>query len=65
MVRQIINEEITIEVGKCEENNWRRNNLLKTNHVKDIGDFLQVIFSFMTSSSEKIVNTKLIYNIKK
>jgi hypothetical protein len=65
MSRQVINETIELTVANCPENKWRRDNLLHVSHVKDIGDFLQVVFSFVVNESNKIINTRLIYNIRK
>lgn len=58
-------ETITMQVGKCPENTWRRNNLLKVHNCVDKGDYNEVSFQYIEHTFNGVKQIKLIYQIIK
>jgi hypothetical protein len=58
-------ENITIQVGNCPENKWRRDNLLKSNNCIEKDNFHEVVFQFIEHSSNGVTQVNLIYQINK
>jgi hypothetical protein len=58
-------ENIIIQVGKCKENEWRRNNLLSVHHCEDKGSFHEVSFQYVEHTFNGVKQVRLIYQIVK
>jgi len=60
-------EELIITVGNCLENNWRRENLLRSKHVVEAEDHFAVSYTFVELNPETKIpkSIKLIYKIMK
>ena len=57
--------EEVITVGNCEENKWRRDNLLKCKNLVDMGDHYTVSFTSVSSNKDETISLKLTYKILK
>jgi hypothetical protein len=58
-------ETTTIQVGKCAENAWRRENLLKSHNCIDKGGYFEVAFQWIEHTFSSVKQINLIYQIVK
>lgn len=58
-------ETTTIQVGKCEENTWRRNNLLAVHNCVDKGNYNEVAFQWIEHAFNGVKQINIIYRIVK
>jgi len=57
--------EDVIIVGKCEENNWRRENLMKCKNIVEEKDYYIVSFTQVTSDKGGTSSVKVTYKVLK
>ena len=58
-------ETTTVLIGKCEENNWRRENLLKSHNCIDKGKYYEISFQWIEHVFNGVKQFNLIYQIIK
>jgi hypothetical protein len=58
-------ENITILIGRCPENNWRRENLLKVHNCMDKEDHFEVSFQYVEHAHNGVKQVTLTYQILK
>ena len=58
-------ENITILIGKCPENAWRRDNLLKVHNCLDKEGYYEVNFQYVEHSRNGVKQVTLTYQIIK
>ena len=58
-------ETTTYTVGSCEENAWRRKNLLASHNCIDKGSYFEVAFQWIEHTFSSVKQINLIYQIVK
>ena len=58
-------EETIIQIGKCPEGLWRRNNLMAVRHCIDKGTYHEICFQYVEHTYNGVKQVRLIYQLLK